>query len=110
MDCVVKNGTVLTAAGTVVADVGIQGERIAAIGTGLQGDRGIEAAGHYVFPGFIDAHVHLQMVIGDIVTGDDFATGTLLPGNPEKTGRRHIRRFLLYRKMRDILQGPLRLC
>jgi dihydropyrimidinase len=77
MDCVIKNGTVVTADGMVVADVGIEGERIAAIGAGLQGDRVIEAAGHYVFPGFIDAHVHLQMVIGDIVTGDDFATGTV---------------------------------
>jgi dihydropyrimidinase len=77
MDCVVKNGTVVTADGSVVADVGIEGEKVAAVGLGLQGQRVIDAGGHYVFPGFIDAHVHLQMVIGDIVTGDDFATGTV---------------------------------
>jgi len=77
MDWVIKNGTVVTAEGTRITDVGIQGERIAALGSDLQGNRVIEAAGHYVFPGFIDAHVHLQMVIGDIVTGDDFATGTV---------------------------------
>lgn len=77
MDCVVKNGNVVTADGLAVADVGIQGEKIAAIGSDLQGQRVIEAGGDYVFPGFVDAHVHLQMVIGDIVTGDDFATGTV---------------------------------
>jgi dihydropyrimidinase len=77
MDWVIKNGTVVTSEAAVVADVGIEGERIAAVGTGLRGDRLIEAAGHYVFPGFIDAHVHLQMVIGDIVTADDFTTGTV---------------------------------
>jgi dihydropyrimidinase len=77
MDCVVRNGTVVTAEGSIATDVGIRGGRIAAIGTGLQGDRVVEAAGHYVFPGFIDAHVHLQMLIGDIITGDDFTTGTI---------------------------------
>ncbi len=77
MDCVIRNGTVVTAEGIVVADVGIQGERIAAIGPDLQGERAIEARGHYVFPGLVDAHVHLQMAIGENVTGDDFATGTV---------------------------------
>ena len=77
MDCVIKNGNVVTADGLAVADVGIQGEKIAAIGRNLQGQRVIEAGGNYVFPGFVDAHVHLQMAIGDIVTGDDFVTGTV---------------------------------
>lgn len=77
MDCVIKNGTVVTADATRVADVGIEGERIAAIGPKLTGEKVIDASGHYVFPGFIDPHVHLQMVVGDIVTGDDFTTGTI---------------------------------
>jgi len=77
MDCVIKNGTVVTAESTDVADVGIQDGKIAAIGLNLLGDRAIDAAGQYVFPGFIDAHVHLQMTIGDITSTDDFATGTL---------------------------------
>lgn len=77
MDCVIKNGTVVTAESVTVADVGIEGEKIAAIGQGLQGKQMIDANGQYVFPGFVDAHVHLQMTIGDITTGDDFTTGTI---------------------------------
>jgi dihydropyrimidinase len=77
MDCVVKNGTVVTAASTMRADIGIEGERIAAIAEDVDGDRVIDARGHYVFPGFVDAHVHLQMAVGDICTGDDFASGTI---------------------------------
>ncbi len=77
MDCIVKHGTVVTAAGVMHADIGIKGEKIAAIGQNLEGDRVIDARGQYVFPGFVDAHVHLQMTVGDIVTGDDFASGTI---------------------------------
>ncbi len=77
MDYVVKNGTVVTAAGVMRADVGIEGEQITAIAQRLQGNRLIDATGHYVFPGFVDAHVHLQMAVGNIMTGDDFASGTI---------------------------------
>ncbi len=77
MDYVVKNGTVVTAAGVMRADVGIEGERITAIAQRLQGNRLIDAAGQYVFPGFVDAHVHLQMAVGNITTGDDFTSGTI---------------------------------
>jgi len=37
----------------------------------------IDARGQYVFPGFVDAHVHLDMAIGDISSTDDFTTGTV---------------------------------
>jgi dihydropyrimidinase len=77
MDCVVKNGTVVTAEGIVDVDIGIEGEKVAVIGSGLKGDKVIDASGQYVFPGFIDAHVHLQMTIGDITSTDDFTTGTI---------------------------------
>ncbi|HKK92365.1 MAG TPA: amidohydrolase family protein, partial [Longimicrobiales bacterium] len=42
------------------ADIGIRGDRIAAIGdlSGADGTRVIEAAGRYVAPGFIDTHSH----------------------------------------------------
>jgi dihydropyrimidinase len=72
MDCVVKNGTVVTAEEIVDADIGIQGDRVVAIASGLQSDKVIDAKGHYVFPGFVDAHVHLQLKIGDIASADDF--------------------------------------
>jgi dihydropyrimidinase len=77
VDCVVKNGTVVTADDVMNVDIGIEGEKVAAVGLGLEGDQVIDASGQYVFPGFIDAHVHLQMTIGDITSTDDFATGTI---------------------------------
>jgi dihydropyrimidinase len=77
MEYVVKNGTVVTAAGVMRADVGIEGEQITAIAQRLQGNRVIDATGQYVFPGFVDAHVHLQMAVGNIMTGDDFTSGTV---------------------------------
>ncbi len=59
-DIVVRNG--LVASGTRIrrADIGIQGEKIAAIEDSLpaEGARVIDANGKYVFPGVIDVHVH----------------------------------------------------
>ncbi|MBM4443450.1 MAG: amidohydrolase family protein [Candidatus Rokubacteria bacterium] len=45
------------------ADVAIEGDRIAAVGPGLGGEarRVIDAAGHAVAPGFIDAHAHSDL-------------------------------------------------
>jgi dihydropyrimidinase len=77
MDCVVKNGVVATASSVTQADVGIQGDKVVAIGQALEGARTIDARGKYVFPGFVDAHVHLQMTVGDERTGDDFYSGTV---------------------------------
>lgn len=75
-DLVIKNGTLVTAGGSYRADVGINGERIAAVGEQLPGRRELEAAGKLVTPGAIDVHVHLQMPIGEFVSADDFFTGT----------------------------------
>jgi dihydropyrimidinase len=75
-DLVIKNCTIITADTTYIADVGISGERIAAIGQSLVGQREIDASGKLVTPGAIDIHVHLQMPIGSFVSADDFFTGT----------------------------------
>ena len=77
MDLVIKNGTIVTASDIYQADIGVKDGRIALIGRGLEGQRTLDAAGQYVFPGFVDVHVHLQMTIGDITSTDDFATGTI---------------------------------
>lgn len=75
-DLVIKNGTIVTAETTYQADIGIEGQKIAAIGRGLPGEREIDAAGKLVTPGAIDGHVHLEMPIGNFVSADDFFSGT----------------------------------
>ncbi len=77
MDLAIRNGTVVTASGVFPADVGIMGERVAAIGEKLRGDKEIDATDCYVLPGAIDPHVHFQMPVGDYTSSDDFVTGTI---------------------------------
>jgi len=74
----IKNGTVVTAADTVSADILISDEKIVAIGRDLaKADKEIDASGCYVFPGGIDAHTHLDMPFMGTMSSDDFETGTL---------------------------------
>ena len=76
-DLVIKNGTIVTAESTYRADVGVRGERIAAIGDNLAGVREIDAAGKLVTPGAVDIHVHMQMPLpSGVVSADTFFTGT----------------------------------
>ena len=75
-DSVIKNGKIVTAGGSYRADIGISGEKIAAIGEDLKGSRIIDAAGRLVTPGAVDTHVHLEMPIGKYTSTDDFYTGT----------------------------------
>jgi dihydropyrimidinase len=77
MRTLVAGGTVVTAADAIRADVLIDGERIAAVGTvTAAADRVIDASGRYVIPGGIDVHTHLDLAAGGYVASDDFATGT----------------------------------
>jgi dihydropyrimidinase len=82
----IKNGTVVSATGTAVADVLIDGETIAAVlapGSTLLGfdlehnvDAVIDAKDRYVIPGGIDAHTHMEMPFGGTNASDTFETGT----------------------------------
>ena len=76
-DTIIRGGTLITPGGPVNADLGIAGERIAAIGPGLDGVRVIDAAGMLVLPGAVDPHVHLQMPAGAVTSSDDWETGTI---------------------------------
>jgi dihydropyrimidinase len=61
-DLIVRNGTlVIPGVGTVAADIGISGNRIAAIGDELAGPAGdvLDASGKVVLPGIFDPHVHI---------------------------------------------------
>jgi dihydropyrimidinase len=75
----IKGGRIVTAVDDYVADVLIEGETIAAVGTSLTGsaDRVIDATGKYVIPGAIDPHTHMEMPFGGTVTCDDFTSGTV---------------------------------
>ena len=77
-DCVIRGGTVVTAADTVRADVGIRDGKIVSIAERLtDGAKTIDASGLYVMPGGIDSHVHLaQPAFGGPAMADGFESGT----------------------------------
>jgi dihydropyrimidinase len=80
MRTLITNGTIVTADGSTAADVLIDGETIAAIGTGMAGmvqvDETIDATGKYVIPGGIDVHTHMELPFGGTFAKDTFETGT----------------------------------
>lgn len=80
LDTIIRGGTLVTADQTFKADVGIAGERIAALGADLAksspGARVIDAAGRYVIPGGLDVHVHLALPFCGTVSADDYDSGT----------------------------------
>lgn len=79
MRLLIKNGTVVTPTETYSADVAIQDERIAAVGTGFKEadfDEIVDAGGKLVLPGAIDGHTHLALPFGGTVSSDDYYAGT----------------------------------
>src|SRR5213594_2041424 len=76
-DLVVRGGTIITAADSFVADVGIRAGRIVEIGESLpRASQEIDAAGLQVLPGGVDVHTHLDVDVGTVHTADDFESGT----------------------------------
>jgi dihydropyrimidinase len=79
MNTLITGGTVVTALDTIRADVLVDGDRIAAVGNGL--DAGpdaqvIDASGRYVLPGGVDVHTHMELPFGGTFASDTFETGT----------------------------------
>lgn len=64
MPLLIKNGEIVTASERYVADIFCENETVSRIGTGLEPPAGcevIDARGKFVFPGFIDPHVHIYL-------------------------------------------------
>src|SRR5262245_11868133 len=78
MRTLIKGGTVVTATETTEADVVIEDEKVSAIGVGIpvQADVEIDASKHYVMPGAVDVHTHMDLPFGGSFCSDDFETGT----------------------------------
>src|SRR3954470_8445451 len=79
-DAIIRNGTVVTATDSYVADVAVIDGKIAAIGKDLPAEnasRILDASGKLLLPGGIDVHTHLDMPFGGTTSADDFQTGTI---------------------------------
>src|SRR5690606_41553003 len=79
MSLLIKNGEIVTPGWRAVADIYCEDETITTIGVGLDAPAGtevIDATGKYVFPGFIDPHVHIHLPFMGTVTKDTHATGS----------------------------------
>jgi dihydropyrimidinase len=78
MRTLIKNGTIVNADSTTRADVLVDGETIAMIGTDLEAsaDETIDATGKWVIPGAIDVHTHMELPFGGTFAKDTFETGT----------------------------------
>jgi dihydropyrimidinase len=80
MGILIKNGEIITAASRHVGDIYCADGKILAIGQGLEKqtarDTVIDASGQMVFPGGVDAHVHMELPSMGTVSADDFETGT----------------------------------
>jgi len=75
-DLVIRNGTLVSPLAVESADVAVDGERVAAVGPGLRGRRELDASGLLVFPGVIDAHVHMALPVAGTRSSDDFLSGS----------------------------------
>src|SRR5438094_9369558 len=64
MALLIKNGEIVTASERYVADIYCEEESITRIDSNIAAPPGaevIDASGKYVFPGFIDPHVHIYL-------------------------------------------------
>ena len=70
---VFRGGTVVSAEGTEQRELFVENGKIVPPG---EADEVIDVSGQLLFPGFIDAHTHLDMPVSGTVTADSFPSGT----------------------------------
>ena len=79
MSLLIKNGEIVTASERYVADILCENETITRIDRHITPHRNaevIDAAGKFVFPGFIDPHVHIYLPFMGTFSKDDYITGS----------------------------------
>ena len=79
MALLIKNGEIVTADSRYIADIWCEGETITRIDRDIAPPPGaevIDAAGKFVFPGFIDPHVHIYLPFMGTFSKDTYETGS----------------------------------
>ncbi|MBW8864041.1 MAG: dihydropyrimidinase [Verrucomicrobia bacterium] len=79
MSLLIKNGEIVTASERYIADIFCEGETITRIDKNITAPKGaevIDAKGKYVFPGFIDPHVHIYLPFMGTYAKDNYETGS----------------------------------
>jgi len=79
MSLLIKNGLLVDHEGRKEADLYCKNDQITKIGTNLEvpeGTRVIDAKGKYVFPGFIDPHVHIHLPFMGTFAKDSHESGS----------------------------------
>lgn len=78
-DLLIQNGEVAFKSGLQKLDIGILGDKIAALNSTLRrsASRTIDASERIIFPGFIDVHTHMGIPIMNTTSADDFESGSI---------------------------------
>lgn len=79
MSLLIKNGEIITASERYVADILCEGDTITRISPNLPAlpdAEIIDATGKYVFPGFIDPHVHIYLPFMGTFSKDNYETAS----------------------------------
>ena len=80
MSILIRNGEIVTGDSRAIADILVEGESITAIGSNLPEPNDcevIDATGKYVFPGFIDPHVHIYLPFMSTFAKDTHETASI---------------------------------
>ncbi|MBI3878517.1 MAG: dihydropyrimidinase [Verrucomicrobia bacterium] len=79
MSLLIKNGEIVTASERYIADIFCEGETVTRIDRNIAPPAGtevIDAKGKFVFPGFIDPHVHIYLPFMGTFSKDTYETGS----------------------------------
>ena len=80
MALLIRNGELVNADSRSHADILVEGETIVRIGRNLEVPAGatvIDAKGKYIFPGFIDPHVHIHLPFMGTLAKDTYETASV---------------------------------